>query len=624
MLMKRLLVILAVLAAAILVSCATPPAAVGPEATAPAAPTEPAEPLVLTILHVGDTHSKLEPTQVRLTLDIAEGLKGKGVYAELGGFPNVMSAVEVLRRAAPYALFLHAGDLFQGTLYFTQFQGVADTEFWNLMKLDVATMGNHEFDKGPAVLRTNLLEKAAFTLVSANVDFSREPQLQTVKVLPYEVRRLQGQEVAIVGLTTVETPFISSPGNNILFNPAALSVQKAADELAARGIDKIVLLSHQGYTEDLELAAVVSGIDVIVGGHSHTLLGNFKAIGLASAGPYPTEAKAKDGSLVLVVHANEWGKILGDLRVNFDSGGVVRSWEAAPRAVVGRQWFRVYDVPNLAGELKRVQFAPDKSGSMAVTEYDGKAFVPVASAEQTEAYRQVHAALLSRLAAEPAVILVDPHPEGAAKLAVYSTGVNQLKGQIIAQAGEDLVRKLNSGTGPIIADGMAWKTGTQVALNNPGGVRININQGPISVATVYELLPFANTLVTMSLKGSDLVKTIEDGADFQISRYGTDPNNAYLYVSGVRFNLELAMPKGQRVTGVEVQSAGGTYAPLAPEAVYKVVVNNFMAAGGDRYDTLKDIPGKYDTGFNDAEVFMEYIRDKTLVNIPEERIRVIR
>ena len=79
---------------------------------------------------------------------------------------------------------------------------------------------------------------------------------------------------------------------------------------------------------------------------------------------------------------------------------------------------------------------------------------------------------------------------------------------------------------------MAWKTGAQVALNNPGGVRININQGPISVATVYELLPFANTLVTMSLKGSDLVKTIEDGADFQISRYGTDPNNAYLYVSG--------------------------------------------------------------------------------------------
>ena len=58
-------------------------------------------------------------------------------------------------------LFLHAGDLFQGTLYFTQFQGVADTEFWNLMKLDVATMGNHEFDKGPPVLLANLLQKAA-------------------------------------------------------------------------------------------------------------------------------------------------------------------------------------------------------------------------------------------------------------------------------------------------------------------------------------------------------------------------------------------------------------------------------------------------------------------------------
>jgi 5'-nucleotidase len=271
-----------------------------------------------------------------------------------------------------------------------------------------------------------------------------------------------------------------------------------------------------------------------------------------------------------------------------------------------------------------VQFGPDSTGALAVAEYDGKIYAPVAAGPQEEAYRRVHAALLGRLAAEPAVILVDPHPEGAAKLALYSAGVNRLKGQVIAQAGEDLVRRLNRGTGPIIADGMAWKAGAQVALNNPGGVRININQGPISVATVYELLPFANTLVTLPLKGSDLVKVLEDGADYQVSRYGTDPDNAYIYVSGVRFTLELAEPKGQRITEVEVKTTGGAYAPVDPEAEYKVVVNNFMAAGGDRYDTLKEASGKYDTGFNDAEVFMEYIRDKTLVNLPEERIRVIR
>ena len=616
--MKRLLVLLAILAA--LASCATPPVAVGPESAAPEAP---AQPLVLTILHVGDTHSKMEPSQVRLTLDIGEGLKAKAVYVEQGGFPNVMSAVATLRRQAPNVLFLHSGDMFQGTLYFTQFQGAADTAFWNLMKLDVATLGNHEFDKGPQILLTNLLQKARFTIVSCNLNIDAEPQLQAVKILPYTVRRLEGQEVGIIGLTTVETPFISSPGNNIVFNDAALSVQRAADELAARGVNKLIVLSHQGYTEDLQMAAAVSGIDLIVGGHSHTLLGDFSAIGVGSAGPYPTLAKDKDGATVLVVHANEWGKFLGNLRLDFDAGGVVRSWAASPKAVVGRQWFRVYDLPNLAGEPKRVQFSPDASGAMAIAEYDGKAYAPVGG-PQAEAYRAVHVALLDRLEREPGVILVDPHPEGAAKLAEYAAGVNQLKGQVIAQAGEDLVRKLNSGTGPIIADGMAWKAGAQVALNNPGGVRINVNQGPISVATVYELLPFANTLVTLPLKGPDLVKVIEDGADYQISRYGTDPNNAYIYVSGVRFTLELAKPKGQRVTGVEVRGAGGAYAPIDPNAVYKVVVNNFMAAGGDRYDTLKEAGGKYDTGFNDAEVFMEYIRDKTLVDLPEERIRVIR
>jgi 5'-nucleotidase/UDP-sugar diphosphatase len=79
-------------------------------------------------------------------------------------------------------------------------------------------------------------------------------------------------------------------------------------------------------------------------------------------------------------------------------------------------------------------------------------------------------------------------------------------------------------------------------------------------------------------------------------------------------------PKGERIQDVKVKTPAGVYAPIDQDAIYKVVVNNFMAAGGDRYDTLKEAAGKYDTGFNDAEVFMEYISGKVLVNLPEERI----
>jgi 5'-nucleotidase/UDP-sugar diphosphatase len=530
--------------------------------------------------------------------------------------------VETLRKQAPNSLFLHSGDMFQGTLYFTQYLGTADTDFWNLMKLDVATLGNHEFDKGPAILLNNLLKRATFTIVSANVDVQAEPQLQGVTIQPYTVREFGGQKVGIIGLTTEETPYISSPGKNIVFIGAMISVQNAASELAARGVDKIILLSHQGYSEDLALAPRVSGVDVIVGGHSHTLLGNFSKIGLSSAGPYPTRAVGRDGGKVLVVAANEWGKILGDLQVTFDPKGSIQSWKGAPRAVTGKRFFRIYDLPDLSNEPKRVQFIKDEAGKLAVSEFDGKSYVPVPSAEQETAYRGAYQALLQRLGAEPSVLLVDPDPRGAAKLAEFAAGVNQLKTQMIAQAGEDLVRRLNSGTGPIIADGMAWKTGAQIAMNNPGGVRININQGPISVATVYELLPFANTLVTLPLKGADVVKTLEDGVDFQFSRYGTDPDNPYIYVSGITFTLDLSKPKGERVRNVRVKTGDASYAPIDPQAVYKVVVNNFMAAGGDRYDTLKDASGKYDTGFNDAEVFMEYIKDKVLVNIAEERIEL--
>jgi len=116
------------------------------------------------------------------------------VLQQLDGFPNLMSAAQTLRSQAPNPLFLHAGDMFQGTLYFTQFLGAADTDFWNLMKLDVTTLGNHEFDKGPLILLNNLLQPAAFTIVSANLDIAAEPQLKGVRILPYTTRKFHGEE----------------------------------------------------------------------------------------------------------------------------------------------------------------------------------------------------------------------------------------------------------------------------------------------------------------------------------------------------------------------------------------------------------------------------------------------
>ena len=147
--MKRMMLLAAVLTAALLVSCTTPPAPVGQ--AEPAIVEE--QPFVLTVLHVGDTHSKMEPTQARFTLDRDESLKGKAVYVELGGFPNLMSAVQALRSQAPNPLFPNAGDMSQGTPYFTQFLGAADRDFWNLRSASLSSRAGQRCPPG-VVART--------------------------------------------------------------------------------------------------------------------------------------------------------------------------------------------------------------------------------------------------------------------------------------------------------------------------------------------------------------------------------------------------------------------------------------------------------------------------------------
>jgi len=169
---------------------------------------------------------------------------------------------------------------------------------------------------------------------------------------------------------------------------------------------------------------------------------------------------------------------------------------------------------------------------------------------------------------------------------------------------------------------MAKATRTQIGVTNPGGVRIDILQGPISVATVYELIPFGNTIVTLKATGAQVKAIMEEGVDFSLGRYGKDPvSNPLVYVSGLKFSVDFNAAKGQRVKDLMLVENGVT-SPVDPSATYTMSVNNFIAAGGDHYDTLNSISGKIDTGFIDAELLLDYIKGKTLMN-PETRITPI-
>jgi hypothetical protein len=264
-----------------------------------------------------------------------------------------------------------------------------------------------------------------------------------------------------------------------------------------------------------------------------------------------------------------------------------------------------------------------KSGAdWTVKESDGRAYVVDPPADRRAVHLAALDKVLAKFNADPRVALAANNPEGLKKLATYSEGVNALKAKVACQAAEALVRGNNMGPGPVIADAMLWKTGADLAVMNPGGVRTNLNQGPVSVAQVYELQPFGNTLVTLNVTGADLLKVLEDMSDYTINAY-TDKtiDNALIYVSGATFLLEVKAPKGSRIKELKLGKPGA-YTALDPAKRYKLVVNSFMAGGGDKNETLKALASaQYDTGIVDSEATLEYLQGKNLNNAQELRVR---
>lgn len=271
----------------------------------------------LRILHTNDVHARYDQTlEDGSTCAPKAAADGKCV----GGAARLATKLKDLRAGAN-AIYLDAGDQFQGTLFYNMYKEKAPLRILGLLKPDARTLGNHEFDDGPTVT-ARYLAAAGSPVVSANIDVSGEPAF-AAPIPPSTVLEVGGQKIGVVGLTTVETPISSSPGKTVTFKPEAESLAAAVADLRAAGVDKIIALTHVGYANDTALAQAIDGVDVIVGGHSHTLLSNTDK---KAFGPYPTVTKSKSGEPVLIVQTGFAGVHLGQLDVVFDDKGVLKSW----------------------------------------------------------------------------------------------------------------------------------------------------------------------------------------------------------------------------------------------------------------------------------------------------------
>jgi 2',3'-cyclic-nucleotide 2'-phosphodiesterase (5'-nucleotidase family)/glucan-binding YG repeat protein len=475
------------------------------------------EPFTLSVMHTNDSHANVEK------------------------YPRLTTAVKEVRETKPNALLLDAGDVFSGTLYFNKYLGLADMHFMNALGFDAMTLGNHEFDKDSQVL-SDFISAMEFPIVSANVNVTKDDILAPFfadeissapeggKIYPAIIKEVEGEKIGIFGLTTEDTVFLSSPSEDIVFEKAVDKANETVAALEAQGVNKIVLISHSGFNVEKALAEAVDGIDLLVGGHSHTKLDEPVLVEKAE----PT----------VIVQANEYLNYLGVVDVKFNADGVV----------VG---------------------------------HDGKLL-------DTKTYAE--------------------DPEAAAKVVELKAPLEEFKQTVVGSSSVVLdgeranVRTKETNLGNMIADAMLAKANevehTDIAIQNGGGIRKSINEGEVTLGEVYEVLPFANLLVTMNLTGEEIWQSLEHG----VSGVATGEGR-FLQVAGLKFKYDASKPVGYRVWEVSVKTADG-YAPIDLTKSYNVATNAFTANGGDGFTVLKDAKEEgriHDLFFVDYETLSEYI-----------------
>lgn len=276
----------------------------------------------LTILHTNDFHARFEPIS---KYDSPCSSEDNAAGECFGGTARLTTAIEEARSRTNNAILVDGGDQFQGTLFYTYYKGAMAAEFMNALGYDAMTVGNHEFDDGPEVLR-GFVDSVGFPVLMSNADISGEAMLSDAIQKSTIIER-GGERLGLIGLTPQNTDELASPGPNVIFTDPSDAVQAEVDRLTAEGVNKIIVLSHSGYNVDQAVAANTTGVDVIVGGHSNTYLSNTSD---RAQGPYPTMVGD-----TAIVSAYAYGKFLGELNLTFDDAGNITEAAGEPLIMDG-------------------------------------------------------------------------------------------------------------------------------------------------------------------------------------------------------------------------------------------------------------------------------------------------
>ena len=527
------------------------------------------------ILALNDFHGQLRPPD-------ATSSGGRIGATPAGGAEYLASYVRDLRATNPNnTLFVSAGDLIGATpLISAIFHDEPSIEAMNLMGLDFEGVGNHDFDEGAAELTRmqnggchpvegcfggDGFDGANFQFLAANVTYKATGE--TI-FPPYAIREFPGVKVAVVGMTLEATPTIvtAAATADIDFHDEADSVNALIPVLKEQGVETIVVLLHEG--------------------------------GSANATLNETNVNAC---------ANPW-TVSGSAAI---TDVITRLNPEIDLVVTGHTNWAI-NCPDFAGTGIMVTGAA--SVGRVVTDID----LTISRATKEPVTASINNVIVKRdtkPAAADITALINRYGEIAAPT----------ENRVLGTATAALTRAGNaageSSLGDIIADAQLWATSgptwpaangapAVIAFMNAGGIRTDINAGPITYGEAFNVQPFANVLVTMDMTGAQIDALLEQ--QFQ-------GGNGTLQISGsLTYDRSTSALAGSKISNIRI---GGVL--IDPAATYRVTVNNFLADGGDNYTVFKQGTNRF-VGEIDLDAFARYI--EFLVNVspgPQNRITIV-
>lgn len=448
----------------------------------------------------------------------------------------------------PNTILIDGGDSYQGTPISNLVKGESTLQWKNYLGVEAAIIGNHEFDWSTDVLQT-LIKQSEHPVLSANI-FVEATGERPAWAKPSAMLEVGGYKVGIIGITTPETKSIvvQQYVEGLEFRDPVPVIESEAKSLRAAGADLVIVAFH---------ASLSPG----------------------KSDPFQAENEVAD-----------WMK---QVTQRIDAVTGAHSHEKTAGYVLDAAGNRIpaIQAASYGRALGRIDLYMDESTGAVV-----KAIPHVWEPAQT-------------LAATPWATDV---------LAAWQAKVKPIESVPVGKLAAPLLRRYNqageSPLGDFIADSMLTAgQGVQIAIMNGGGIRADLEgeNGTVTWGHLYTVEPFGNTLVTVEMTGAQLRLLLEQGVDSYIKQIKNLPGaHGPMQVAGISFTWDFAKPMGERVDPALLKLADGTTVDSA--ATYKVIVNNFMAGGGDDLAILRELKAKQvDLGVIDLDVFVEYFKAKT-------------